>query len=154
MADLRHTQTTAPHEQKDQPIAHGVDDSEQADEIGFGHGLWSRGRGHQPMAMSQDGLGWHLAIFMPELEARLEHAERGIDRGRREPLSAGHIDEAIHILDRDLRQVAVDDGLAWVRHMTAEPLDDRDDGIQRPLSIMTGLQEAQIAQDLGLAGGL
>jgi hypothetical protein len=99
------------------------------------------------MAMSQDRLGLHLAIFMQELEARLEHAERCIDRGRREALSAGGIDEAIHILDRDLRQVAVDDGLAWLRPMTAEPLDDRDDGIPRPLRIMTGLREAQLAQD-------
>jgi hypothetical protein len=144
MAHFRHAQSTAPHEQKDQPVSHGVDDDEKPEEIGFRHGLWQCGRSHQPMAMSQDRLVGHLALLMHEIEEGLEPAESGIARGRREPLSAGSLDEPIHILDRGLRQVAVDHGLAWLRHTEAALFNDRDDRIHGPLSIVTGPQKAQI----------
>jgi hypothetical protein len=91
---------------------------------------------------------------MQKIEEDLEQAERGIDRGRREPLSAGSLNEGIHIPDRGLRQVAVEHRLAWRRHTEAEFFNDRDDRIHGPLSIVTRLQEAQITQDLGLAGGV
>ena len=91
---------------------------------------------------------------MQAIEAGREQAESGIDRGRREPLSASGLDEAIHIRDRGLRQGAVDHGLAWLRHTEAELFHDRDDRIHGPLSIVTGLPEAQVTQDLGLAGGV
>jgi hypothetical protein len=43
------------------------------------------------------------------------------------------LDEAIHILDRGWRQVAVDHGLAWLRQTEAERCHDGDDRIPCPL---------------------
>ena len=87
-------------------------------------------------------------------KAGLEHATRRLAGGRRERWCAGGRPAALQIVAGGRRRSTGGNRLAWRRHMTAAPLEERDEGIPGAPRRVTGLQEARIAQAVGLAGGL
>ena len=140
-------QPTAQHEEENEPIADGVNDLKERDQIGIWDGFGQYSGCQEPMPSPQDRLLRHLAFFAEILkEARQETHFRINGRwGEASRLRGGN--EGGDVVGGRLGEVRGEDDLALLGQLAEERGQCPHDGVERQARILTGGEVGQVLED-------